>query len=173
MVVISIIALLVSILMPALGKARRQARSVVCASNEKQWGIAINLYALDNDNHFPYNGWDTEGRSIDFCFVHPTTSRFISDYLLPLEKAVYTTKTDSNFLYSPSDPYFFKREIGMSIEQAVEAGLMGYWVLFGNEMGNVVGTNQPGPTCPNILEWVCRQKLGGKYHKAPVLADAL
>jgi prepilin-type N-terminal cleavage/methylation domain-containing protein len=47
LVVISIIALLLSILMPSLGKARDQARDIVCKSNLKQWGLYINLYVND------------------------------------------------------------------------------------------------------------------------------
>ena len=41
LVVISIIALLVSILMPALNKARDQAKAVACAAQMKQYGMAI------------------------------------------------------------------------------------------------------------------------------------
>jgi prepilin-type N-terminal cleavage/methylation domain-containing protein len=47
LVVISIIALLLSILMPSLSKARDQARDVVCKSNLKQWGLYFNLYVND------------------------------------------------------------------------------------------------------------------------------
>ncbi|AQQ70867.1 type II secretion system protein G [Limihaloglobus sulfuriphilus] len=50
LVVISIIALLMAILMPSLARARKQAKSVVCLSNLKQWGLILNLYAQDYDN---------------------------------------------------------------------------------------------------------------------------
>ena len=53
LVVISIIALLLSILMPALSKIKKQARQVVCASNLHQWGVAIVLYAGDNNDKIP------------------------------------------------------------------------------------------------------------------------
>ncbi|MBI9015860.1 MAG: type II secretion system protein [Phycisphaerae bacterium] len=49
LVVISIIALLVSILMPALAKAREKAKDVVCKSQLKQWGLAVFQYAEDNN----------------------------------------------------------------------------------------------------------------------------
>ncbi len=52
LVVISIIALLVSILMPALSKARQQAQRVVCMSNMQQWGLIVRMYADDNNGKF-------------------------------------------------------------------------------------------------------------------------
>ncbi len=54
LVVISIIALLVSILMPALGKAKEQAKSVVCMSNQKQGALACLEWSLEhNDRTVP------------------------------------------------------------------------------------------------------------------------
>lgn len=49
LVVISIIALLIAILLPALGKARASARLAICGSNLRQLGIANTAYAVDND----------------------------------------------------------------------------------------------------------------------------
>ena len=47
LVVIAIIALLVSILLPSLNKAKELAKQVVCASGEKSIGLAINMYMSD------------------------------------------------------------------------------------------------------------------------------
>lgn len=60
LVVISIIALLLAILMPALGKVKEKARAVVCKSNMHQWGIIFQLYVVDNDGKF-HRGWDGGG----------------------------------------------------------------------------------------------------------------
>jgi prepilin-type N-terminal cleavage/methylation domain-containing protein/prepilin-type processing-associated H-X9-DG protein len=52
LVVIAIIALLMAVLLPALGKARKQARNVVCQSNLKQWGLMFAMYCERNDSYF-------------------------------------------------------------------------------------------------------------------------
>jgi prepilin-type N-terminal cleavage/methylation domain-containing protein/prepilin-type processing-associated H-X9-DG protein len=53
LVVVAIIALLMGILMPALGKAKKQARGTTCLSGLKQIGVAAVLYAQDNDLYIP------------------------------------------------------------------------------------------------------------------------
>jgi prepilin-type N-terminal cleavage/methylation domain-containing protein len=59
LVVISIIALLVAILLPALGKAREQARFTVCKTNLRQQGVALLTYAQDNKGRIvPGEGWN-------------------------------------------------------------------------------------------------------------------
>src|SRR5690606_26351009 len=47
LVVIAIIALLIGILLPALGEARKTARTVLCMANMQQMGVATQSYAAD------------------------------------------------------------------------------------------------------------------------------
>ncbi len=53
MVVISIIALLIGILLPALGSAREVARTSTCLSGMRQWGIALQAYLVNEENTLP------------------------------------------------------------------------------------------------------------------------
>ncbi len=67
LVVMAIISILAAMLLPALTKAREQARSVSCRSNLKQIGLAMGMYQADYDEFFPtlanagwqsyVNGW--------------------------------------------------------------------------------------------------------------------
>jgi prepilin-type N-terminal cleavage/methylation domain-containing protein/prepilin-type processing-associated H-X9-DG protein len=56
LVVIAIIAILAAMLLPALGKAKAQAAKTKCASNLKQLGTGISLFASDNSEMFPPAG---------------------------------------------------------------------------------------------------------------------
>lgn len=52
LVVIAIIAILMAVLMPALQRVKKQARSVACLNRLKQWGLYFAMYAEDHDGRF-------------------------------------------------------------------------------------------------------------------------
>jgi prepilin-type processing-associated H-X9-DG protein len=102
LVVIGIIAMLVSILMPALARAREQAQLVRCQSNLRQIGLGIQMYANANKGRFPLAshtaapiGWiDTlvpygTNPAVRLCPVDqrpsPRTSYLTNSYMQPLE----------------------------------------------------------------------------------------
>jgi prepilin-type processing-associated H-X9-DG protein len=73
LVVIGIIAVLVSMLLPALNRSREQARRVACASNLKQLGAAIHMYAGENKGKTPQHF--TEGSGLAWLFDIPNETR--------------------------------------------------------------------------------------------------
>lgn len=53
MVVIAIVAVLASLLLPALGRAKMAAQRTACLGNFRQWGLAMKLYVDDNEDVMP------------------------------------------------------------------------------------------------------------------------
>lgn len=74
LVVISIIALLMSILVPSLARAREQAKRVICTTNLRQIGLANSLYAHDSDDWYvPYYT-----KSLTIWFQNPLYVRIMA-----------------------------------------------------------------------------------------------
>jgi prepilin-type N-terminal cleavage/methylation domain-containing protein/prepilin-type processing-associated H-X9-DG protein len=53
LVVVAIIALLISILLPSLSRARELSKRLVCGTQAKSYGTAVKIYANDNEEHWP------------------------------------------------------------------------------------------------------------------------
>jgi prepilin-type N-terminal cleavage/methylation domain-containing protein/prepilin-type processing-associated H-X9-DG protein len=88
LVVIAILAILMAILLPALNRAKEQARKIVCANNLKQLGLSLTMYGSENDNKLPLN---------EFGYWLWDISYSTSDYII-------ATGGDRSTFYCPADP---------------------------------------------------------------------
>ncbi|MFC1764313.1 type II secretion system protein [Planctomycetota bacterium] len=70
LVVISIIAVLMGILMPALGRIRKQAQNIACRAHLKSWGLFFKLYTDDHDGKF-HPGQNTGGAGLWMNALYP------------------------------------------------------------------------------------------------------
>ena len=117
LVVISIIALLVSILLPSLARARASAKKVMCMTQMHQMGLGVYTYAADyNDFVPPMDPWyrDNYGMEVDILHLHNTRYGFghlIPDYLAAIELFI-----------CPEDKYVqSKFEPGKALEEYTNA----------------------------------------------------
>jgi prepilin-type N-terminal cleavage/methylation domain-containing protein len=92
LVVIGIIAVLISLLLPALGRGREQSRWVACLSNMRQLGAAFTMYVNNNQGHFPRPG--VARKPEDWIFWEP--DRNLSDSAV------------APYLAQPTKPEFFR-----------------------------------------------------------------
>jgi prepilin-type N-terminal cleavage/methylation domain-containing protein/prepilin-type processing-associated H-X9-DG protein len=125
LVVISIIALLVGILLPALGAARRSAQNVVCKSNLRSTGLVLLMYAEDNDGTFPNRqDYDT---GVQWSQYPGSATALFPNYFAPTEIVVdqISYVRTSPILDCPSNP---GRELGLGFYSAPDY-VLNYFML--------------------------------------------
>ncbi len=149
LVVISIIALLIGLLLPALASARKTARTALCASMVRQIGIGFHAYAADHDEVLPYAGWvyaipAISGINGNLTFAEMSWDDLINPYAAAEHTYDFYTRADGNLYYAsnrtvlcPSDPttetritqrrsYAVIRNIRYSGSRHVPLGIAGY-----------------------------------------------
>ncbi len=100
LVVISIIALLVGILMPALGAARKSALDLKCKTQLRQFGIGFIAYATDSRDTLPTNGF---GRPIGVTSGPLSTV----SWLLDTTRDVFPNERFQDFVDAPDEGSIF------------------------------------------------------------------
>lgn len=161
--VIAIIAILAALLLPALSHAKEKAVRIQCASNLKQWGLAVIMYAGDNREYFPNNP-TADGASGFAWMALGLNTNFYPQYLYqnrPGKTGEVRNKQD--VLYCPTDEWHRAVESDMD-----RVNLIGYQFLPGRDTAGWPDYNSNG-----LGEWAYRKKLGSSYRKAPVMIDKI
>jgi prepilin-type N-terminal cleavage/methylation domain-containing protein/prepilin-type processing-associated H-X9-DG protein len=129
LVVMSMIALLMGILLPALQKARAQAKSAVCMSNLRQLTLAWTAYAEDNDGKL-VNGSSGYAKNKDGTWIGTAQPPWVKgDFIIPAQRAGKLDLARA-YLKSPDET-----------------------TLIGDEV--VRGTNLLYPYCRNVKFFKC------------------
>jgi type II secretory pathway pseudopilin PulG len=110
LVVIGIIAVLIGILLPALGRARESASKLACASNLRQLGTAYLMYCNDNRGAFPAPASGNDPRPEDWIYWQTNRSTFAANlgpgtfaegrlmkYLGKVSESVFRCPSDVNY----------------------------------------------------------------------------
>lgn len=98
LVVIAIIALLLAILMPALGKAKEIGKAVVCMTHLRSCHTVIQLFGYDYDNKFPDADWDDDNQPDPHgqWWIQPMMTYSESPDLFVCPKAIRHPAMDTN-----------------------------------------------------------------------------
>jgi prepilin-type N-terminal cleavage/methylation domain-containing protein/prepilin-type processing-associated H-X9-DG protein len=121
LVVIGIIALLISILLPTLGRARQSANSVECMSNLRQLGLGIQMYANANQGSLPVGYWPAEGSNggfgteWDLLVLNALSNKFVTNYQGGTSASAYSQVAQLRKLVRDTDTQQSAEDAGITV----------------------------------------------------------
>ena len=137
MAALAIIAILISLLLPTLGKARKTARNTVCVGQLNQIGIAMQSYSIDNDSYLPYASNLTNNYAFDDLLVDYLGIDFSEDIKNDNDlKISKYGEFKNNILLCPNDTLAsrnsdtYRRTYGMNRARRSGQGYLGMsWIV--------------------------------------------
>jgi prepilin-type N-terminal cleavage/methylation domain-containing protein/prepilin-type processing-associated H-X9-DG protein len=103
LVVIAIIAILASLLLPAVAKTKAKAHSIVCVNNLRQWVLAMHLYVTDHE-YLPPEGTGTTLNQQTGWYVALPKQLGLGDYFQMAWRTNASTPTGKSIWICPSNP---------------------------------------------------------------------
>jgi len=164
LVVIAIIALLMGILMPALSRVKKQARSVACQGLLKQWGTIWSMYCDDNDGRFCEAGdlgWKRGTWVIAFRPQYRTRSEIL---LCPMAKKRRASATGAIEAWGDSTHTYIMGSGGVFNAQEEASYGGNNWVYYAEGTGAIQGRPIP---------WNWKTKDVKQPNRIPVFADTM
>ncbi len=107
LVVIAIIAILASLLLPALKRARDMAKQISCCNNMKQIGLGFNNYSVDNTDSLPVNQLDTNSNWGNWGYMHKGLEYALAPYVNAKIPTQNWLATGSPVFICPASPVYF------------------------------------------------------------------
>jgi prepilin-type N-terminal cleavage/methylation domain-containing protein/prepilin-type processing-associated H-X9-DG protein len=132
LVVIAIIAILASLLLPALAKAKAKGQAASCLNNARQMGIALLLYAGDSNDKLPRtHTWNWPGEKRD-PFQDPDVTANWAQLIAPYLGSAQAT--NARIFICPTTAVFKKVYIGALMDMGFQGYMMNGYLGWGRQV---------------------------------------